>query len=212
MFNTRLVKFNGVDIPLKWIAKDDQCYHFILKDWYDHSNDILKYVKSNSTVLQAGGNCGMYPLFYSNLFERVFTFEPDPMNFNCLTENCQSNRIIKFNTAISDMCGFLNMEIHSSINVGMHKIKETGAIKIYAITIDSLDLKDLSLLHLDLEGHEYEALLGSRKTIQNCKPTIVLELTEKEDEINSFMESLDYETVYFFGEPKNAIFLPKEKK
>mmetsp|Transcript_561 Transcript_561/g.1228 ORF Transcript_561/g.1228 Transcript_561/m.1228 type:complete len:170 (+) Transcript_561:701-1210(+) len=45
-----------------------------------------------------------------------------------------------------------------------------------AITLDSLNLQSsLSLLHIDVEGHEGELLIGARETIQSSRPIIITE-------------------------------------
>ena len=45
-----------------------------------------------------------------------------------------------------------------------------------AITLDSLNLQQsVSLLHLDVEGHEGELLEGARETIQSSRPIIITE-------------------------------------
>lgn len=50
---------------------------------------------------------------------------------------------------------------------------------VNAITLDSLKLqKSVSLLHLDVEGHEGEVLEGARETIESSRPVIVTEVSQ----------------------------------
>jgi hypothetical protein len=77
----------------------------------------------------------------------------------------------------------------------------------YGITLDSIKPKDVDLIHLDVEGHEYNALKGAVKTITKYKPLIVVEMTEKTDKIYALMKKLKYEEVDTFGEMSmNSIF------
>jgi len=193
----------------------DHTPFIIMADWDAHYDLIMSYVPNKTTVIQAGGNCGLYARLYATVFDSVFTFEPDSINFNCLAENCKLNRIVKFNAALSNKNGMLNMNVINLENFGMTKvvdIKENVGYNAYGITIDSLTPPNVSLIHLDIEGYEYEALLGAKKTIEKWKPTIVLEITEKQDQIYSFMEKISYKEQEVFsheGQTKNSLFIPK---
>jgi hypothetical protein len=51
------------------------------------------------------------------------------------------------------------------------------------------------LIHLDIEGYEYFALLGAVNTIKKCKPVIVVEMWDQLD--NRFGENLNQKTEEF---------------
>lgn len=198
MFKTYKALFkDGEEADLLWDGRDDCCFEIINYEW-DHLFNILnKTVENTRNVIQAGGNCGLYPLRLSQYFERVFTFEPDPMNFFCLSTNCKNNKIVKFNAAIGDRCEFLMIGNQQENNNGMPRIldaDEEGHI-IYSITIDSLQLKNVDLVMLDVEGYEYNALCGCEKTLTENNPVVMVEVTKNEKEIDSFLTSLKYELV-----------------
>jgi len=83
------VKFNinGEDIKFKWPASDKECLPVILRDWIEHNEVLDKYSVHNGSVLIAGGNAGLYPFLHSLRFKKVYTFEPELLNFLCLVEN-----------------------------------------------------------------------------------------------------------------------------
>ena len=175
-------------------------------------DSIMSNTPERKSVVQAGGNCGLYPFMLAFEFDKVFTFEPDPVNFFCLSKNCKTNRIVKFNTALGDKNTFLTIGNKSPKNVGMSKIGD-GLVSIFSITLDSLKLSSLSLLFLDIEGYEYFALKGSINTIKKYRPTIVFELSPGEkDYIFNLLAKLDYEEVKSFNSSShNYIFIPKER-
>lgn len=211
MFNTRTINLYGKEKQLKWIQKDLGCFDIIQKDWIDYSNLFLKHVSNTSAVLQAGGNCGLYPYYYSFLFDRVFTFEPDPMNFYCLSHNCTNSKIIKFNTALSNKCGYVNIGNPSPDNIGMSKIIDVQGTIVYTLTIDSLNIESLGLIHLDVEGEELNVLRSAVDTITRCKPVIVSELSSDKENITSFLKDIGYNMVAWFGmDPINGVFLPRQ--
>lgn len=195
---------------LMWPRRDVNCYDAILRDWYDHWPIISRYITDTEVVVQAGGNCGLYPLLYSNTFDRVFTFEPEPMNFYCLAANCNNNKIIKFNTALGNEPRFLKMGIYDTNNVGMARIG-AGDIVVYSMSLDSLNLSKVSLIHLDIEGYELQALQGAVETIKKCRPVVVAEMLACREEIEQLMAELDYQIAVEFGAPINVLFVPKER-
>lgn len=207
---TRILKIDGEDTELLWPASDDSCFQIIAMDWAEMNPEIIKYVRSRDLVIQAGGNCGMYPLLHSKQFNIVFTFEPDPINFRCLTHNCPSNQIIKFNTAVGDKQQPLYMGVLTDKNVGMHKIG-AGEVVVYSIPIDCLDLQVVSLIHLDIEGYELQALRGAEQTIRRCRPPIAVELSENVEETKAYLNYLNYKEVYSkVTQSANYIFIPSE--
>lgn len=212
MFNKKKISVGDQSLELTWIEKDHYCFPIISHDWNNYNHIIMKYVKDHRSVLQAGGNCGLYPFLYSLTFDKVYTFEPDPLNFFCLADNCKSNNVIKFNSAVSDKNGFDTLSIVEETNVGMHKLGHEShqSVQIYCQKIDSLEIDQLSLLHLDIEGHEPEAVNGARETIERCKPVVVLEVGENDAVLTELMSSLNYEEVEQYGvDPINKIYLPK---
>lgn len=52
-----------------------------------------------------------------------------------------------------------------------------GTEPVQIVTIDDIVASDrsVSIIQLDVEGHEKEALTGALKTIQRCHPIIILE-------------------------------------
>lgn len=164
---------------------DNQTFGIILQDWINGIRPELLNHFSNSdpkgTVIQAGGNFGLYPVLYTEFFETVYTFEPDPMNFFCLGLNCQFNNIIKMNLALGDKPGNARMINRSPVNYGMNCIEETSSHvnSIPIVNIDSFDFQDVRLLQLDLEGYELPALQGAVNTINKYKPLMIIEATEE---------------------------------
>jgi hypothetical protein len=65
--------------------------------------------------------------------------------------------------------------------------------------MDNYNLKTIDLIKIDIEGMEYEALLGSKKIILNYSPIIYLEINKKItddfDKINSLLKEFDYSYV-----------------
>jgi len=166
-----------------WPREDRWAWKWLNKlEHFDLPRRISDLCARRGVVIQAGGNCGLYPAQYSTLFDCVITFEPDEKNFYCLDRNVTSDNVIKYQKALGNQQDLVHMEPdarwqHS--NLGALRTRSQGSIQ--QITIDSLNLSP-DLIHLDIEGFEAFALLGAASTIQKHHPIIALETNGSGDE------------------------------
>jgi FkbM family methyltransferase len=159
-----------------WPSNDREGFQGVTQDWIkSHKEKYLKYVDNWNVCVQAGGFTGIYPRLLSDMFTRVYTFEPDPLNFYCLTHNCQKDNIIKQQMALGHEHKLITVNRPREDNVGMNTINENYQI-IPMITLDSLNLDDLGFLQLDVEYYELNVLRGAIETIKKFKPVITCEL------------------------------------
>jgi FkbM family methyltransferase len=166
---------------LLWPAYDVKCAAVVFKMSRD-LDAILKFVPGRDTVIQAGGNCGVWPRTLAPLFSRVLTFEPDSRNYKCLEHNTRGLRgVVAFNYALGDVAGYGTMDTpsHETDNCGalqfVPAVTDSGASDVPMMRIDSLGLTKCDLIYLDIEGFEIPALRGALETILRCKPVIVIE-------------------------------------
>jgi len=175
---------------------------------------VNSFVKRKQTVLQAGGNCGIYTREYAQHYENVYTFEPDATNMNCLVLNTSDcNNIIKIQACLGESQGMTAIQnpleimdigsIHVKTPKELHEnmlVVESKA-NIPILTIDDIAFSTLDLIHLDIEGYELFALKGGSNTIKKYKPVIVLEVCEdghsekygyNRNDLEIFLQSLDY--------------------
>lgn len=167
----------GVD-KLLWVTSDTGAYGSErdgpLRDWIQGKDSFMEKVRQFNTVVQAGGNCGMYPRFYRNYFQNVYTFEPDPLNYYCLDHNCVGEGFHKFHGGLGNTTEKFSIKSNSTTNVGTHKIVEKpGDIQMYRL--DDLNLEHCDLIHLDIEGYEKTAIQGALETIRKFKPVVIVE-------------------------------------
>jgi len=164
-----------MEITSDYAHTDSTCFNLMNK--FQHIPDnISRYVDNKNVIIQAGGNAGFYVKRYSELFNKVYTFEPDPLNFFCLNLNCTSPNVYKYQAFLgsSHECKSLNNTYSSLGHGGSHVIhNSTGDIP--TLRIDDLNLKTCDLIHLDIEGYELFAILGAVETLARCKPTVCIE-------------------------------------
>jgi FkbM family methyltransferase len=158
----------------------------------------IKRARRRRTAVQAGGNVGLWPRALAKKFERVITFEPDAVSRECLRHNVADLRnVTVMETALGDHVGVCDIE-HRSL--GSHRVVEGAGVNV--ITLDGLDLRDVDLLQLDVEGYELHALRGARDTIARCRPIVQVELRnfgERYDgddaAVRAFLKTFGYEEV-----------------
>jgi FkbM family methyltransferase len=144
--------------------------HRITPEFFD---ELMTHVTGTDVVVQAGGNCGQYVRQFSQRFDTVYTFEPDPVNFLCLTLNC-GNNVIKTQACVGNERKLVN--ISKGNDSGAIHVEGTGNIP--TVIIDDMDLPACDLIQLDIEGYEYFALLGAQRTIEKYHPLLMLEWCE----------------------------------
>lgn len=97
-------------------------------------------------------------------FRNVYAFEPNPKNFRKMTKNLpEDERITLFNGAAWSKCG----TIEFSANEGrMSRANGAGKkVEIPTYAIDEAVAEQATVLKLDVEGAEREAILGARRHI-----------------------------------------------
>jgi len=176
-----------------------------IKDWSSHSVEYFKNVKKYDTVITAGANLGLYARMYAKRFKKVYAFEPEWLNFHCMSYNNPYENVIKFQAALGHEHTFCSMRRPTDLNVGMHHINELNTGTIPVVTIDSFNFQECDLIQLDVEGFEYPALIGAQKTIQKFKPVLVVE--RPSEDVLKFMKHYNYELQAKSGHA-DAVFIP----
>lgn len=163
----------------------------------------LKHVRSlefaigacsdHRTAIQAGGNVGLWPKRLAEVFARVYTFEPEPVSRACLELNVPRHVTVS-GAALGCEPGACGIERRS---LGSHQVTPGDAVPV--VTVDSLELNDVDLLQLDIEGYEWHALMGAIETINASKPVIHLELRDftrqygqSDEAVRNLLASLGY--------------------
>lgn len=153
----------------------------------DHLRKILEHVDQFSLAIDGGAHVGTWTKLMAEHFDMVYAFEPAPDTYKCLAKNVlpyfMEDKVKLFNTALGEKNDFITVMDDDSRkgNTGSRFIKgyshrELSKTTAFMTTIDDLKISSpLGLLKLDLEGYEYYALLGARKTIEKYKPVIVIE-------------------------------------
>lgn len=149
---------------------------------------IAKYLPRNGVFFDLGANIGQHSLFaaaYMSGSGHVYAFEPLKKVFYQFQRSIELNNfnnISPYNYA----CGSIAKEqflFTNNANMGQSSFVnvQTGADKV-GVKVERLDdnfnsIQKIDLMKIDVEGFEYEVLLGAKELIHKTKPVIILEFS-----------------------------------
>jgi FkbM family methyltransferase len=165
-----------------WPREDTECWPVIF-EWSPDLEQVYAIMqrtgKSFRSVVQAGGNMGVWPWLLAQRFARVYTFEPDPRCFHYLVQNTWSAGNIVYSQASLGYDRFhqrvKNLKGEETNLGAQYTENALGDDALPQLRIDDLNLIFCDLIYLDIEGHEMHALQGAIETIGSQRPVIVVE-------------------------------------
>lgn len=167
---------------------------------------ILPEVSPRRICVTAGGAAGVWSEEYRKHFQHVYAFEPNAALIECFKVNVKGDNVTLIEEALWECESKGKLVECQADNMGAWYIKRTSNGDIPLTTIDSLDLAEVDLIQLDVEGAEIEALNGAEKTIRRCKPVIVAEIKDTQSfygrkpyHVENRIASIGYERRSKFG-------------
>jgi FkbM family methyltransferase len=167
---------------------------------------IQKHLKPNQVALDIGANIGYFSLLMAKqvgLKGTVVAFEPIPSVYNSLYQNLSLNHCLQVKAeqkAVADKVGEANMHFDEASPLSfLSKLDNMGNLTVPVITIDDYlktqSLTDLNFVKIDVEGAEDRVIAGMLQSLQNFKPTVLVEIHSNSGE-ESFslnrLQQLDY--------------------
>jgi FkbM family methyltransferase len=145
------------------------------------------------TAFDIGAHVGNHALWLARMCGlNVHAFEPHETMFDALVSNVKRNRlgskITCHNVAAGDGPG--RAEFRDSMTLKLDR----GSIPVAAID-DLVDVDDLALVKVDVEGMEPHALRGMRRHLEACHPIVYAESHDERahQRVAAVLEPLGYE-------------------
>ena len=130
--------------------------------------------------LDIGANVGNHALFFAEHFAQVLAFEPNPRTFALLQFNAALRGNVRcFDFGLSDADGLATLTVPRD-NAGMATLHggSGDAVACQLRRLDDLELvasQRVSLIKIDVEGHEAAVLRGARGLLLRDRPLVVFE-------------------------------------
>jgi FkbM family methyltransferase len=173
------------------------------------------WVAAGDWVIDVGANVGHYTLRLSKLVGpagRVMAFEPVPETFELLVSLMSVagvHNVSFFNTAASSEVGVAGVSLPrfatGLTNYYMASLTPIGGeFNVLTIPLDALmPPKRVTLVKIDVEGHELQALQGMQALLRRDLPRLIVE--GRAADVASFLTNLGYRFVELEGSP-NRVF------
>lgn len=178
--------------------------------------ELAKYCPPDSLLVDIGAHLGSHSIAMAKAFPgTVLSFEPVLETFDQLRRNIELNgldNIRAIQAACSEMSGLGQMVNIDPGNPGVAMLKPgNGAATIVRLDdIFSAESRPLSILRMDIEGHEPRACLGAQLTIQRDKPIIIAEILTGSRDLHDVLVPWGYEGICLHR--SDWVFYPKELK
>ncbi len=146
-------------------------------------------VNKTDYVLDVGANIGCTSILCGTLAEKVYAFEPSPTTFNFLRRNIQRSGLKNVdiqNFGLGATAGQYTLTFapnnrsggfvsnHTQASAG-HSIEDVS-VKTMDEFVKPLNLPRLNFIKIDVEGFEWSVVQGGKWSLEEYKPTVVLEL------------------------------------
>lgn len=144
----------------------------------DRFYDQIFEGEENLTVLDIGGNVGLFTLYVQDCCKAVYPVEPTPGHFHILKEFTKNfSNVHPLNYAVSDKSETIDFYINEE-NTTMNSLANKYGTKVPVQTknireiIDEIELEHVDFIKCDIEGSEMIALtnetVGAVKDIVDC--------------------------------------------
>lgn len=176
---------------------------------------LQQWIAPGDWVVDVGANVGHYAIRLSSLVGpsgRVLAFEPVPETFELLAANLSTagaRNASLFNAALSAAIGAAGISLPcfetGLTNYYMAGLTgDRGAFEVLTVPLDALlPPRRISLVKLDVEGHELQALRGMRQLLARDHPRLIVE--GRSEEVAALLGELGYRFFELEGSP-NRVF------
>lgn len=151
---------------------------FSLHDQY-FPKDIIN-LTSTETFIDCGAFTGDTVKIFNKLtdgeYNTIVCFEPDEINYKVLKKNAgNEKRIICNKSGVWNTTTFLNFDSDNGMNSRVDNDNVNKNIQVKVVSIDDTNVcQGATMIKMDVEGAEMNALKGARKIIMKNKPKLAI--------------------------------------
>jgi FkbM family methyltransferase len=139
------------------------------------------------SAVDIGASEGWYTYHLLRCSKQVYAFEPQPALAGRLAYELRTERVHVEQVALSDHLGTAVLRVP----IGVHQrgtieaenpLEDAGEARAFEVVLrplDSFELQDVGFMKIDVEGHELAVLRGAQKTIERCRPVLLVEVEER---------------------------------
>ena len=194
------------------------------------------FIEPGDTVLDLGGNTGGVAIAFSRMVGetgKIYCFECNPRMINWIKADCVANNVR--NVEVVPLAAYKESDVQLSFHIddsfysaasSLYGEDTKNDITVNTTTIDKICREKKlspSLIKIDIEGGEADALTGGKETIKRCRPILLLEFNPFAENSIKLVQSLGYDVYdlntyeivkddYFDGKyTTNVVCVPHER-
>jgi len=174
-----------------------------LAKYGEHSKGEIElfkqFLREGDTVVEVGANVGAHTVPMCKFVGekgRVIAIEAQRVLYGLMFKNLVANgchNSTPVHAAGGAMSGVLSVPVvdyAAEVNFGGLSLERGGPGEAVSVMpIDALDLQELRLLKIDVEGMEMDVIAGARETIGRCRPVIYVE-NDREDNSSQLIQMI----------------------
>lgn len=227
--------------------KNNYFLSFYLNKVHEPDFNAFKLICDNrpQLFLDIGANVGMSALSFFTLKPnaQVISFEPNPINYPYLDRLLNKFPDFQYiKSGLGNQPGVIDFyypiyngkkmtalgssdyqKAQGWLNKDTVYFFDANKLKIEKITIsvDTLDSCKLQpeFIKIDVEGFEYQVLLGAQETIKNSRPILLIEGIAQGDKVDKLLQEWEYDIYQFYNNKfylnqfdcSNNFLVPREK-
>lgn len=187
------------------LPERDIIQYYILRTGHFFEEKYLDFVKSKylypgMTVIDCGANIGNHTVYFAKICKasKVISFEAVPSTYNILKRNIELNELSDtveiHNNALGDTERMVSMKVETTENIGGAHVVEGSDGSVKMIPLDSIGIDNkVDFIKIDVEGYEYNVLMGARGLISKYKPIIMIEIWDQNFiKVNKLLMKMGY--------------------
>lgn len=156
----------------KWVKKSGT-----LKIAESYLSSFRQYIPEGGTVIDVGAMIGDHTATYAEWVGpsgTVWAFEPNPEAYECLRFNMQKHAQVEFvRGGLSDREEYISLQLSDNAGAS-YLVQLPGPIKV--MPLDNILFPRVDFIKIDAEGFESQILDGARKTIDQHRPVMLIEV------------------------------------
>lgn len=153
----------------------------------------MSKLKPGSIGVDVGANYGFITLIMAKSVKpdgKVISFEPVSHIKKVLSDNIKKNNLEENHILISQFAGKNNDDRYVTVDQ----------------VLSSYGIEKIDFIKIDVDGGDYEVLLGAKVILSQCHPPLVVEMHKNQKEIMDYLTDLGY--VHFMGMNGEEVFPP----
>lgn len=193
-----------LELPLRY------AYNRVLGRLEREMEILDRIVSHRRRSIDIGANVGLYTYRFSQMFDHVESFEPNPYCARKVIA-AQLANVTVHEIALSNRRGSANLSMpdtgspdDTALASLSNRFENAKSVPVKLQTLDAFDFMNVDLIKIDVEGHEMELLEGARQTIRKNAPTLMIEIEQRHHatqdigDIFRYIESLGLAGNFYF--------------